>query len=219
MASSNRETQVEAIRGFWSWFASNAQKLRTLHANRDFATLAREVNRELDKIEPQLAWEIGPGKNQPNLLTISAEGNAELRPLAETMIELAPNLTGWEFHSARPARPAPVMVRLPASGVAFDTSDWEFIPVEQPASGRLDLVVVDDQLARSDREPALRAVSIYLDEVLGEEAVETWIGQFELQSRIAAYGRKTYKIAELPDYLLWARHRGSNPLRKPDRKV
>jgi hypothetical protein len=212
---SNKETQLRAIRDFWSWFSVNAQTLQQLHRNREFTAVAREVNRELDKVEPQLAWEIGPGKNEPNLLTISAEGNATLRPFAEKMIELAPQLKGWEFHSSRPARHPPAVVRLPESAVAFETSGWEFLPVEQPERGWLDLVIVDNQLADCERELALKAVSIYLDELLGEDEVETWIGKFTIEDRDSARGKKAFKLTELPDYLLWATHREKSPLKKP----
>jgi hypothetical protein len=57
------------------------------------------------------------------------------------MIELAPHLQGWEFYSARPARPAPAVVRLPESGESFPTAQWEFVPIEQSKRGRLDLVI------------------------------------------------------------------------------
>ena len=212
--ANDQPTQLKAIRDFWSWFTVNAEKLKALHADRKFSDVAKEVNQEIDKIEPQLAWEIGPGKNKSNLLTISAEGNSELRPLADLMIQMAPELKGWEFFSSRPSRPAPDIVRLPESGVAFDTSGWSFIPVEHPENGRLDLIIIDDQLARSSRDLALKAVSVYLDELLGEDTVETWIGRFETQSNTAVQKNEIYKILDLPDYLLWATHRNKNPLRK-----
>src|SRR6476660_5834995 len=151
MALTNENLQL-AVRSFWNWFAANSERLKTMHANRDFSTVAHEVNRELDKVEPQLAWEIGPGKKQANLLTISAEGNPELRPIAEMMIQLSPNMHGWEFYSSRPARPAPSVVRLSNSDLSFDTSQWQFVPIEQSEYGRLDLMIVNDELAASDRE-------------------------------------------------------------------
>jgi hypothetical protein len=187
---------------------------KILHAKGQFESLAEEVNQELDRVEPQLAWELGAGKKKPWLLTISAEGNPKLREIADLMVEGAPELREWEFYSSRPARPAPAAVRLPESGERFKTSGWEFVPMEQSERGGLDLVVVDDQLARSDRESALKAVSLYLDEVLGEDTVEAWIGKFSLESRIAAHGKNSFKMSELPDYLRRATHRKTNPLKK-----
>jgi UDP-glucose 4-epimerase len=63
--------------------------------------------------------------------------------------------------------------------------------LEQSERGGLDLVVVDDQLARSDHESARKAVSLYLDEVRGEDTLEAWIGKFSVESHIAAHGKKS----------------------------
>jgi hypothetical protein len=179
-------------------------------------TLTREVNRELDKVDPELAWEMGPGKKQPFLLTISGEGDPRLREIADLMIRLAPDdLDEWELYAARPARPAPSVVRLPESGEKFSTVEWKFVPLEHLASGRLDLVIIDDQLARAEHETALKAVSLYLDQFLGEDTVETWIGEFRVESTNEAQRKKMYKITDLADYLLSATHRKKNPLRKP----
>jgi len=207
---------IEAIGRFWRWFGASGERLKSLYSTNRLEHLTAEVNRELDKVEPELAWEMGPGKKKPYLLTISGEGNPRLRALADLMIQLAPaDLEGWELYAARPARPAPGVVRLPESGEVFKTAKWKFIPLEHPQSGRLDLVVIDGQLARSNRETALRAVSLYLDQLLGEDTVETWIGEFRVESPIAAHGSRMYKMADLPDYLLSATHREKHPLRKP----
>ena len=214
--SSSKRPRIEAIAHFWRWFGNSAERLKTLYSTDQLDSLTREVNREIDKVEPELAWEMGPGKKKPYLFTISGEGDPRLRELADLMIQLAPaDLAGWELYSARPARPAPAVVQLPESGEIFETMEWKFIPLEHPKSGRLDLVIVDDRLARSDRETALRAASLYLDQLLGEDTVETWIGEFRVESAIASEGNRMYKITDLPDYLLSLTHREQNPLRKP----
>ena len=132
------------------------------------------------------------------------------------MIELEPSdLVGWEFYAARPARSAPGTIWLPESGETFETANWRFAPLEHSRSGRLDLVVVDDQLAHSVRETALRAISLYLDQLLGEDIVETWIGEFRVESPISAHATRTYNMADLPAYLRSTRNREKKPLRKP----
>lgn len=206
---------LEAIAQFWDWFIKSAEKLKTLYSTNQMESLTTEVNREIDKVEPELAWEMGPGKKKPYLFTISGEGDPRLRELTDLMIRLAPaNLEGWELYSARPARPAPSVVRLPESGESFKTAEWKFIPVEHPASGTLDLVIVDDRLARSNRETALKAVSLYLDQLLGEDTVEVWIGEFRVESATAVQEERMHKMSDLPDYLLSATRREQNPLRK-----
>jgi hypothetical protein len=212
----NESTEFQTINEFWKWFAANNKMLMVLYKSERFEQLGQHLNYQLDKIKPQLAWEIGPGKSEHNLLTISAEGNPRLRKIADLMIRLAPRLKGWEFHSSKPARSPAAIVRLPESGESFETSKWEFVPLERAECGRLDLIVVDNLLAQSERETALTAVSIYLDELLGEDIVEKWIGGFEVKSPIRFHEKTTYRITELPDYLEWAITRKNNPLTKHD---
>ena len=214
--SSSERSPIDAIGRFWRWFGTTAERLKNLYSANRLESLTREVDRELDKVDSDLAWEMGPGKKKPYSFTISGEGNSRLRELAHLMIRLAPaELEGWELYASRPARPAPGVVRLPESGESFETVKWKFIPLEHLKTGRLDLVVVDDQLARSVRETALRAVSLYLDQLLGEDTVETWIGEFRVESPIAAHGDRMYKMADLADYLRSATHREKLPLKKP----
>jgi hypothetical protein len=205
---------VEAIKYFWKWFAENSENLKSFYEGDQLEDLSLEIGSELDKIDPQIAWEMGPGKKQPYLFAISGEGNPQLVKIAHLIVQLAPELQDWELYSSRPSRPAPRVVRLPESGEAFDTGEWEFIPLEQPGKGRLDLIIVSGQLAGAERANALRAISIYLDQSLGEDVVEDWIGKFKVESPVASRGNKTYKIAELPDYLLWVTNRKDNPLKK-----
>jgi len=214
-ASSNRTK--DAVIGFWRWFASNADRLKELHSSKQFGRLAEEMNRELDKIDRRLAWEMGCGLTRPFMLTVSGEGNPELRDLAESVINQSPKLNDWDFFSAHPSRPAPSAVRLAGSGEIFEASAWSFAPVERPERGQLDLIIVDDHLANSNRESALKAISIYLDQTLGEDTVESWIGMLSVESRSAAQGRKLFKMDELSDYLLWITHRENQPLTKPAR--
>jgi len=210
----NDHAVIEPIKNFWHWFAINTSGIANMYSNRAFDELSKSIGRELDKVEEQLAWEIGPGKSKQYLFTISSEGNPRLRQIAETMVRSAPELPDWEFYSSKPPRQPTGKVHLPERNIEFDTSGWKFIPLENPENGRLNLVVLDERLAFSNREAALKAVSIYLDELLGEDTVENWIGEFEVGSPDEAKVHKVHDMAEMPDYLYWATHREVNPLKK-----
>ena len=82
------------------------------------------------------------GRMKPYLLTISAKGNPWRRQIADLMVARAPELGEWRFDSSRPARPAPSAAQLPESGARFETSAGDFVSMERPERGRLDLVVV-----------------------------------------------------------------------------
>jgi hypothetical protein len=205
-------TTSQLIVDFWVWFARNSRRIIDLYSRNQFKDLSDAVNHRIDKIDKQLAWEIGPGIHKPYLFTISCEGNLSLRPVAEEMIRTAPNLIEWEFYDSKPVRQPAARVRLPGRNLQFDTSGWKFVPLEHPDRGKLDLLIIDGPLARSETEASFRAVSIYLDQLLGEDTAEKWIGEISVGNPSESQHEKLYDMAELPDYLHWAIHRETGPL-------
>jgi len=202
-----------AIQLFWSWFNEQSKFLASLHASGATNQLAALVNQQLDKIDPALAWEIGPGKEVENSFTISSEGNRSLRRLVERMIEAAPKLKDWELYTARQPREAPSTIRLPDRDLELATQNWDFTPIERASEGRIDLIVISGDLASVERGAALRAVFIYLDQVLGEDTVEEWLGGIEVKADLPP-GKKKYPLKEIADYVSWVTHRDKNPLVK-----
>lgn len=206
---------LESIDAFWRWFISSSEELKGLYQKHNFGELSARMGRALDRVHSDLAWEIGPGESAPFLLTISSEGNPSLRALADKMIEVAPALSGWEFYSSKPARKPPAAVRLVERGVNVNTQLWKFSPIDRPDVGRIDLTIIDEELANLadlDREAALKAVSIYLDQVLGEDTVEAWIGRFDICHSEPSPTGEAFEMKEIADYLYWATHREQDPI-------
>jgi hypothetical protein len=201
---------------FWTWFSENLLVIEALYTERKLAQLSNLIGQNLDKIDPRLAWEIGPGKQKQYLLTISGEGDVEMGDLAEQIIRAAPDVQSWEFYSARPARPGAARIRLPNRNLEFDTKGWMFSPIERADAGRLDLLIYDDALALSAPDDAVRAVWIYLGEILGDEDAERWIGEVNIGTAQVEQHDRIYGIAEIADYLYWATHRPDEPLRQAD---
>lgn len=191
------------IKRFWQWFATEASRLNETYERKDFEKLTTAINNQLDLLSPDLAWEMGPGKEGGNVsFTISGEGDPALRAYAENLIASSPQIPGWEFYSARQARPAPAAIQLPERGLRVPTANWRFIAEKDLGIERIHLVILDDLLSSIGREPALRAVSLFLDSFLGEDQVERWIGKIDvrpLDDRLD----KSYKISDLPDYVHW----------------
>src|SRR5947207_15282248 len=129
--SNNSEQALTAlIQGFWQWFSLSSAELKRLYTCRSFQELSNTVAAELDKINAQLAWEIGAGRGAPFLLTISVEGEPELGKIAERMVAMAPELVDWDVHSPRPQGEAPGKICLPGQALKPDAQSVTFNVVE-----------------------------------------------------------------------------------------
>ncbi len=190
----------KAIRDFWAWFRARAPRLAELYEAKRFQQLSEEMNRRLDSISEELPWEIGPGKSRTYSLTLSPEGNRQLYALIQKILREAPDLQDWEFYSSRQPRQPPRVIKLPERNLSFRTERWRFIPERDISNKRIHLTILDSRLASVEREAALKAVSIFLDQFLGEDAVEKWVGTIA----VAKPGTKTrsHAISTLPDYFV-----------------
>jgi hypothetical protein len=170
----------EAIEAFWQWFSLHHSEIENLLDQKDTSALARRVNAAVNLLSPQIAWEIGPGLVSPYMLALPPEGDASLRGIIDQIMQAAPKIQGWEFHSSRPVRPFQPEIRLPEMGLTLQTSDWQFSLEPTRGASRLELHVYDDRLAAFDEKIALTAVFILLDAVLGEDMVEKWVGDIRV---------------------------------------
>lgn len=208
--------KTQRIVEFWAWFQDARPKIESLYEQGNFEALNSLVSPALDAVEPRLAWEIGPGKGTCYSFTISAEGNPELRGIVDATVERAPKVATWEFNRFKQPRPAPRAINLPERRLRVPTEKWQFIADEDRGLGRIHVTVVDDQLAQMDKEAALRAISLFLDALLGEQAVEEWLGEIRVSPRADARTKaKMHHISRLPDYITWATHREKDRLSRP----
>ena len=79
-----------AISGFWVWWAGAKDRIAAAHAAGTMPSLAPEVSAEVNRIDPRLAWEFGPGHEARHALVVSPEGNPEIRPIAIAWLAAAP---------------------------------------------------------------------------------------------------------------------------------
>jgi len=185
----------ENIARFWDWFAANSTEIGSLLDRGDAKALALVMNTRVKALHPDLAWELGPGKNVEYALTITAASNRTLRPALENVISAAPSIEGWEFYPARQPRPLPSTVQY--RDITLATGSWRFISDRAPG-GKLNITIVDRSLAQLGENDAITAVFIFLDAVLGEDLVEEWIGEISCQPE----GCDAMPITELREYLL-----------------
>lgn len=132
-----KEAKLTKIDQFWHQFQQDSERLKPTYGreNGDFIVNWMERNYTVD---PSLMWQLGRGEANRWILEITPESHVELRPIAQTFVERAPKISGWEFFTYR----QPMPIETIAS--AFDERAHAKPPtfkVESRASG-YDLVVL-----------------------------------------------------------------------------
>lgn len=169
--------QKSALAEFWRWWASTgARSVAEAVERGETARIVDELGPRVLAIHPQLAWELGPGRTSRHVLVVSAEGNAELRPVARRWRMAAPPADDlWEYADARRPSQDPDGVVLMLDGVRIDL-------ISARARARVAGTVVDvdvyhPRFHQLDERTRVTAAFLLLDAVLGEADVETWIGE------------------------------------------
>ena len=169
-----------AIREFWRWWLTARARFEAAIGDGGWAGLPDEMNRRVASIAPELEWEFCRGRQATHALVVSAAGSRQLRPLAERWYRAAPVADRtWEYHPARQADPRAFAHRLGFGDRELDLADLRFGYEPDDNRRQIDVSVYHpafDQVAERDRD---HVAFLALDWLLGEDAVEAWIGVIE----------------------------------------
>ncbi len=178
--------QREAIAAFWAWWRDEGRALATSVASgvANGATgtasadeLAAAMGAAVDAIEPGLAWETSAGPDGRHLLTVTAAGVPELRAVARRWRVAAPSADEeWAYADLR----LPVEGDLDAHTLTLDGRSYVVGEASVDAYVRglaIDVSVHHPQFAGLPEDQRAVVSFLLLDQVLGEEAVETWVGE------------------------------------------
>jgi hypothetical protein len=142
--------------------------------------LVRDINRAVEWIQPGMAWELAPGQRAQHAFCISPEGNAQLRQAALRWLQSAPAPDEtWEYHASRQAS-ATLPGHLEIAGTGFDLTEMRAISSWDGARRRADVRLWHPAFAAAPEGVRLQAAFLFLDNLLGEDGVERWIGQIDL---------------------------------------
>jgi len=168
-----------AIEEFWAWWADPGRvMIETALARQEMVDAAPELTRRVRALGPGLEWHLGPGTAVAHSFTLSAANAPEQRPTAERWRRLAPDSGNWEFRSAKAADPAPLAHRLALPGASIDLAEATL--TFDDSGRRVDVVVIHPAFARVARESAQQVAFFVLDWLLGEDALERWIGPIDI---------------------------------------
>lgn len=183
-----REGVVAAIDRWWSAFVAHADRLCGAFARSDDFDVAGFTIEHLRAINQHLMWEYGPAiAKKGHRLVITPEGNHELHPLIRELLRRAPQLPDWEFYPARlpetweiASRVAEQIARFAARGVHAQVSLGRF--------RRIDLKFHIDN-AKGNESAAQNYMFRAIEQLLGEEILDHWIGSIELAPPVSMLSR------------------------------
>ena len=144
-----------------------------------------ELSRRVHAIHPDLAWETGPGlAGARHHLALSSEGDVTLRVLTERWLARAPAPdAAWEYYPARQpsGRDAKLNLALhDAPGIDIAYADARAALEVDEAREVVHVKLHHPALARLPEKSRSTAAFLMLDDALGEDGVERWVGHLDL---------------------------------------
>lgn len=184
---------------FWKWFAANEARLFNFESDREavFDALATELNR----VNSDLTFEFGPVANGKREFVISAGGIKAAFPAVEVLYSKAPALPRWIWIKFRPRR-LPIN-DLDYGGKKVRADDVRYLLAKD--GDKMGVALFFDGYNDAEHGTYGEIGYLFLDEALGEYAVETQVGFIEFHSRESKYFTQSHPLRELPrefdDYL------------------
>jgi hypothetical protein len=169
-----------SIESFWSWFSKNERIYRNFQS--DPSEYLDKLLSEIKKISNGLAIELEMPKDGIINMTISADGDMNLFPIVQQIIDKAPKVDGWLFWAFR-QRISIEKVKsliLKVQDQELDPSKMKFFPI---ISGDiLDIIIYTNLVTKENRNQIAYCCLMLLDNLLGEYDCVTKIHNYDFHT-------------------------------------
>ncbi|WP_166379816.1 DUF695 domain-containing protein [Catellatospora methionotrophica] len=186
-----------AIVAFWSAWPQLRARSEAAIAARDFPEdLVADLSNRVNDIHPELEWEFSRGRVAEHAFIVSAAGDMALRALAYRWRQAAPRADEtWEFHDVRQAEPEMFEATFEADGHRVALAELRYaFTLDEPRS-EYDVVVFHPAFAAMTDEQRARVAFLSLAWLLGEDAVEIWIGGVDITAAPSDGARTPQELA------------------------
>lgn len=165
---------------FWQWFKANEERIFTFELDRE--AIFDEIEEQLRQIDLNLTFEFGSLKDGKREFVISAGGIRSAFPAVESLHAKAPPLEKWIVIKFRQRR-------LPLYNVEFGgknvkTKDVQYLTRKD--GEKVGIVLFMRNYNEEEEMTYMQIGYLFLDQALGEYAVETQVGFIEFQSQDSA---------------------------------
>ncbi|MEU8004387.1 DUF695 domain-containing protein [Catellatospora sp. NPDC049111] len=192
-----RPDQSAAIAAFWAAWPQLRTRSEAAIAARGFPDdLVADLSALVHAIHPDLEWEFSKGRVAEHAFIVSAAGATSLRAIAYRWRQGAPAADAtWEFHDARQAEPEMFEAALQIEGHRVELAELRYaFTLDEPRS-EYDLVVFHPVFATMTQNERLRLAFLPLAWLLGEDAVEIWIGSVDAAAECPAGAQPPRQLA------------------------
>ncbi|GEA87635.1 hypothetical protein [Cellulomonas cellasea] len=194
-----RARQDEGIAAFWAWWLAEgrAQAAATFDGEDGEAVrrLGPVLAEHVHAVDPDLSFETGSGRAARHVLTVTAAGNPDLRDVARRWLDAAPAADdAFEYADFR--RPV-----ADPSGIAIGLDEHRTVDLASATvvavveGGKVHVQVSHPEFAALPDDAQGQITFLLLDALLGEEAVERWVGEV---AWAPAHGVPPVPLLELP---------------------
>jgi hypothetical protein len=177
---------------FWSWLTANESRLFTFESDQE--KVFDELSKELRRVNGDLAFEFGPVKEGKREFVMSAGGIRSAFPAVEALYGAAPPLQRWVWVKFRPRR-LPIS-DLDYGGKKIRADDVRYLLAKD--GDKVGVVLFFDGYSEKGKSDFGQIGYLFLDEALGEYAMETRVGFVEFKPRSSLYFERSRPLAELP---------------------
>lgn len=168
---------------FWDWLESNSSKIELLINKGQSKSVEELISRELDRINPEISWEISTNKNNEVLLSISAQGDKVLGKLLDEMFIDRPGIPKWEIYRYKQPKSLSVLSKLINSqGYNPKLENINIQVALNPSNTKVDIELISPDFAQIPSDRLYDLAFFILDGVLGEEMVEERIGKVKVNT-------------------------------------
>jgi hypothetical protein len=177
MVLARRDSQGKAVAQFWRWWPGVRGRVEAAIATGQWGELTPEVSARVAAIHPDLQWEFARGTKAKHALVVCAAGDHRLRAAAARWRAAAPPVDDqWEYHAARQPEPANFTAILDLGGQRIALQDLRFAYLLDANRCQIDVVCHHPVFAETPEQVRQQITFLALDWLLGEEAVELWVG-------------------------------------------
>ena len=188
------DTLESRLERFWAWWAGARDAIAKDIPARQVARRTNEISSAVAGIDKRLAWELAPGKTSQHMLVVTPEGSAEVRPIAIAWLQTAPEADAtWEYRASRqPGEPRTIVV----GGATVEPSEMRTRSTWDANRELMSVQLWHPSFEHMREQVRGQIAFLFLDNLLGEDDVERWIGAIEID--------ETARTGETPEALAYA---------------